>query len=114
MSKIETGVVLYTIERDGCLNGLYTNEHAKGTISNEIAIHKDGTQAKDWPEEITGEYTITYLENGKNTIYHGYLNIQNVGYNIYRFEWHPGNGGHFKGTGYKMRDNLIVVRYESV
>jgi hypothetical protein len=31
------GIITYEIGKDGCLNGFYTNEAAKGEIFNEIA-----------------------------------------------------------------------------
>lgn len=58
----EEGIVLYDIELNGCLNGVYTNEHhlVDGAIYNEVCRKKKKENKIDWP--IVGVYHCFYFD----------------------------------------------------
>ena len=116
----EYGICLYTIERDGCLNGVYTNELAsgmdrngnninEGVIYNEIARIKEYDDSDT--ERISGLYDCFHfdLENERvNTI----LEISNVG-RLYTFTWWNlrRTTRIFIGKGFIMNASQICVHY---
>lgn len=104
MAKVEKGLILYNIEKDGCLNGVYTNEYCKGEIWNEILKKK----TKD--DDICGEYLCAYSEGKK--IINDTLEIKKHENNngSYNFEW----GKYFTGYGYKINDHQIIVHYYEI
>ncbi len=59
---MKSGIVLYNIELDGCLNGVYTNDACDGEIFNEIAMMR--TKKPD-SDDLCGVYLCTYFENSK-------------------------------------------------
>ncbi|MCC6370363.1 MAG: hypothetical protein IT236_05090 [Bacteroidia bacterium] len=123
----KNGICLYTIERDGCLNGVYTNEQAslglrnedlvnhvdlinEGIIYNEIARIREYYNT-DHPQRISGLYDCFHfdLDNERvNTI----LEISNVG-RLYTFTWWnlPRTTRIFIGKGFIMNASQICVHY---
>jgi len=59
---ITKGIILYNIELDGCLSGVYSNEDAYGEIFNEIA--RKNTYTSD--DEICGIYNCLYFDSGNS------------------------------------------------
>jgi len=106
---IQKGMILYTIEKDGCLNGIYTNEHpaAAGSILNEITKKSDTK-----PDDLEGTYLSAYFEsdNGKVTECKLAIDCKSI---PYRFVWYKNNPNNpiWEGYGYKMRENLLAVHY---
>jgi hypothetical protein len=111
------GIVLYNIEADGSLNGVYTNETVHGEIFNEIGRKKIPPQCFG---DIAGDYDSFYFEPGnlsdRNSGFAAELSIKKIQTNVYDFEWKL-NGSKqavFNGIGYKMNEKQIAVRYESI
>lgn len=108
---VKEGIALYSIEADGCLNGVYTNEHRTtgGVICNEIARIKDRSKVKD---DCSGLYDCFYFEE-KGRL-EGELEIT-VKNRVYTFEWRDSSGTPiFRGQGYKMNGRQIAIHYISV
>ena len=110
-NEVKKGIVLYNIELDGCLNGVFINEHSNGRIWNELLKKLDDTKADN---SIEGTYTAIWIDeeqtNGVDTA------IVEVVYrdNAFDFTWkHIIGGTRWKGIGYKMNHNQIVVNYWS-
>ncbi len=101
------GLILYTIEADDCLNGVYTNDgHATpGTICNEIAKRRPGTGRGD---RLEGIYECVFFEN---TVSHSLLLTINKRGRTYEFTWGDPAAPNFEGIGYIMNDRQVVVRY---
>ena len=107
---IKEGIALYNIELNGCLNGVYTNEHmqTQGVIYNEVnRIKTTKTLGKD---DVSGIYDCFYFDL-KNFRVEAELEISLTN-NIYYFTWRDLFGKIlFKGVGYKMNDKQIAVHY---
>jgi hypothetical protein len=104
------GIVLYNIELNNCLNGVHTNDDAKGEIFNEIAKPKTKIDGND----ISGLYYCAYFENNNNKVVECELKIE-VKQGIYEFTWStPKDGDYHKGIGYKMNKTQIAVSYTDV
>lgn len=107
---IKEGIAIYTIELNGCLNGVYTNEHnnTNGVIYNEVnRIKTTKTLGKDG---VSGIYDCFYFDL-KNFRVEAELQIDFIN-NIYYFTWRDLFGKIlFKGVGYKMNDRQVVVHY---
>lgn len=116
MSK--NGIVLYDIQMDGCLTGVYTNEPADGLIYNEIARKKkESITEKDSPENwnIEGEYTCSWIDiNNDREECLLRISRRNDNPRIFNIEWLDGRtrNPRFSGIGYKMNSKQFVVRYE--
>jgi len=96
------GIVLYNIELNGNLNGVYTNDHpiTNNRIFTETARPRDNEtnvydcfyfDAADGRVNCTLTFTIT---NG-----------------IYDAEWELENGFIFRGRGFQMNDRQIAISY---
>lgn len=108
MAKVRYGIALYSMDKDGSLNGSYTNEHAQGIVYDEIAQRV--TPLGNDP--LLGTYECVYFEAGAKKI-EANLNIDHNG-QTYTFEWRAKNGNdHYRGVGHRMRNEIIAVRYES-
>lgn len=107
--KIKEGIIIYNIECNNCLNGVYTNELASGIIFNEIAIKKDQLSSSS----IEGEYNCAYFENS-NQLENVTLTIASNKSGIYEFQWRLKGKIIFEGIGYRMKQNQIIVHYKSV
>ena len=107
--KNEFGIVLYNIENDDCLNGVWINPDSKNVIRNEIA--KRIRKGKDG---IDGSYLCSYIE-WRNVIVNGTLEITlRSGY--YEFYWTDNSDpkNNFEGNGYRMNDKQIAVYYKPI
>ena len=104
---IKNGIILYTIERDGCLNGVYTHEGLKGKIFNEIArkLRKQGNKTT---------YACAYFEAvGQDVAKTAILEITREPSGILRFSWLSGGKEIFHGDGYKMNPLQMSVIYHA-
>jgi hypothetical protein len=102
------GLILYTWEMDGCLNGVYTNNRSEGVIFNEIARKIERTN----PEILDGNYHSSYFENnGQATL--ATLNIETIEGTIH-FIWQVDGRRVFEGFGYLMNPRQISVYYWQV
>ena len=108
--SVTKGMCLYSIEKNGCLNGVFVNENGK--ISNEI-LKLTEQQGED---KICGKYIASWVENGsivndKNVTIEKENNvtIEKKTDGSYEFKW----GEVFTGFGYKMNDRQIAVHYKS-
>ena len=113
-TKMTSGIVLYNIELNGCLNGVFTNDALAGVIYNEIAKNRNGKSDGC----ICGTYDCFYFDAGNELRNDVELKISiPTGQNgIYSFVWSelPENGGQdiFAGIGYKMNHRQIAVHYK--
>lgn len=111
------GVVVYTIERNGCLNGVYANnaQPLPNHVYNEIAKRKkDAETNKEHP--LVGTYLCSWIEwsNNGDIIVNGVLTINWVG-TCYSLEWRDNNNNIlFIGKGFQTGDYQLTVRYEDV
>lgn len=112
MSKEEfSGLILYTIELDGCLNGLYTNNKVDGEILNEIAKRKHDSPTKN-TDTIIGTYDCVFFEANKPFVQANLvINIEQGTARTYTFDWIKLGKSIFKGRGYKISHNQIIVHY---
>lgn len=111
--KIEKGIALYSIELDGCLNGVYTNEDVDGLISNEILIPLDKGK---YDNPLIGEYLCRYFDNKTKLGYEEILEIslEKRTNGTYIFTWKGKNNViKFTGVGYKMTEKLLAVSYKA-
>jgi len=104
------GIVLYNIELNGCLNGVYTNNDSNGMIFNEIARRKAGSN-----NSIQGDYVCSYTENG-NVLKEATLTIAETNKTLnrnYTFVWKDSKGQRiFEGIGFIMNEKQIAVYYK--
>lgn len=115
VAKIKHGIALYNIEKDGCLNGVYTNEDplVNGKIFNEIIrrqINSDNSNG------VVGVYDCFYFDL-ENERVDAMLTISPFGNleNTYSFEWVKVGETTpvFVGIGYQMNPRQIAVHYYS-
>jgi hypothetical protein len=112
------GIIVYTIHKDGCLNGLYyATGKQHGYTYNEIAKKTDeipNPEDKDStykPEPIVGIYVCSWIDD-KNNINNGELHIahrNNQG--IFEVDWKVKGKAVFKGTGFLLDDKTFAVHY---
>lgn len=110
-TKTLWGMAVYEKVGNGCLNGLWTNNHhtLDNCIMNEIARKKDGENKNDF----SGNYTVSYIEPD-NIAYTGKLTINRNGSNgIYDFDWEINipNPAIFKGVGMQTGEKQLTVIY---
>ncbi len=114
MTKIKEGIILYTIEKDECLNGIYTNEQGEdaGCIFNEIARR----DVADGIDPIAGMYSAVHFDPSNKRV-NSILDIKREIWNpkILVFSWVNADTGDalYKGVGYEMTDKMIAVHYQS-
>ena len=108
--SVDNGICLYSIEKDGCLNGVYSNEYAKGKVFNEIAYKHP--QAEELGNGIFSRYNGYYFDP-KGTPAEINISIDSRK-GQYIFEWIVDRILTFKGYGYLMNSTQLVVWYESV
>jgi hypothetical protein len=101
------GIITYEIGKDGCLNGFYSNESAKG-IYNEIARKEPQQNNED--DDLCGKYKSAYFQGNNDIVIADLVITKQSG--VYHLEW-TSKKGNFTGTGFKTRDNELVVRYNS-
>ena len=106
LSKKEFGLEIFSIIRDGYLNGIYTYN---GQLYNEIASKKDSEK-----KEICGKYSSVYYEENQIKIT-GKLIIKqlnkNENDNEFSFEWIGNKKRHYFGYGNAINSSQIVVFY---
>jgi len=104
-----TGIVLYNIELNGCLNGVFTNDGLSGVIYNEIAKIKGGARSHDF----SGIYDCFYFDRPdlRNDVE---LEISTSN-GMYTFTWRniTTRQAIFIGTGFLMNEKQIAVHYVS-
>ena len=107
------GIILYNIELNGCLNGVYTNMEAPaGVIYNEIARKKVAAKNEIGGAELEleGVYDCQYFV--EDEMDQCELTIKrDKGSNVYSFEWQGKGLEPYHGRGYKMNSRQIVVHY---
>ena len=113
------GIVVYTIEKDGCMNGVYTNETNNGNVCNEIAIKKTKPlHSINWyPNDLPGEYDVAFFERTATGIkeFSMDLIIAPPVNGMHEVKWtEKGNPANikFSGSGYVMNGWQFVVRYQ--
>jgi hypothetical protein len=110
-----SGIILYDIEMDDCLNGVYTNIPDGGVILNECCRKKTDSP-KIESDRIIGHYASHWFDMDSNPV-NGTLEITNHSYKeekqlkVYSFLWKEGSNIVFRGVGYKMNHNQIAVTY---
>ena len=106
------GVVLYNMESDGCLNGVYTNNNINGLIFNEIARRTAGID-----NSIQGDYICSYIDNG-NVLHEATLSIAETNTTLnrtYKFTWKDTKGKKiFEGIGFIMNEKQVAVYYKNI
>lgn len=102
------GVKVYTIEPNGCLNGIYTNNSPETgqRICNEIA-RKIPDSSND--PALEGSYSCCRIDV-HNQQHLGILHIHRL-LNAYALSWEENNKIAFTGTGYRTRPDQLVVVY---
>ncbi len=95
------GGIIYRIEPDGCLNGLWSNTEALHKVFNEID-RKKTTKGND----IDGVYDSSWIEDS-NSIHTGELVIIKQA-SHYDFVWTDKDGTVFKGIGFKLANEITV------
>lgn len=100
------GIVLYSIERDNSLNGVYTNSHpsTRAIIFTETARLRQGNL-------IEGQRAIfdsSYFDFDGINICTLIIEIIN---GVYIAEWQLQNGTIFRGQGFLMNDRQIAISY---
>lgn len=108
------GVILYDIELNGCLNGVYTNNYLHSEIFTETARVKKDTKVGS--DGVSGEYDCFYfdVDNSKNIcelIISESAHPNIIGTFEYSFVWKYEGAVIFRGVGYQMNERQIVVRY---
>ena len=119
------GVAVYEILPNGCLNGVYTNDHpdTSNEMFNEIARRKPVAEKEilAYPNDILGLYACSYIDLG-NIVCECDLEIR-IGrvrrngrsglYDLFWFETGT-NNLIFEGTGWRTRQNQITVSYRDI
>lgn len=108
------GVIVFEILPNGCLNGVYSNDHAdsKNEIFNGIARKKPNQK-----EGIIGDYICGFMSHNSDDIWTCDLKIHNTPKRQrngqFHFEWYEKgtNKMIFEGTGWQTRTNQITVSY---
>ena len=108
MTKVKNGITVYNIEGNGCLNGVYINEHANGTVVNEI-LRKDTQDIS----KIDGTYTFHYFDEN-NDSYVGTA-IISESHNVYDISWQVNTDSkpRFYGKGYRIGEKQLIFSYWS-
>lgn len=101
-----TGLILYSIELNGCLNGVYTNDSGSmPEICTETAKRRTGTGDGDM---LSGTYDCMFFE--PTSTHKTILTIECVRDTFY-FIWGDLTAPTFIGVGYIMNQTQAVVRY---
>lgn len=111
---IKEGIILYNIELNGCLNGVYTNEDKTvvGEVYNEISRLKMTSQLG--LDGVSGRYDCFYFDLNNFRV-EAELEITLISGNMYEFYWWNLHGKKiFQGIGYKMNERQVAAHYWSV
>lgn len=121
MSK-HGGIIVYSVEKNGCLNGRYTNECEDGVLYNEILRKNlddtDPCELSDLPHSLCGRYKAMYFDNGNAEIQCD-VTISRVNEEgiktkgTFFLEWidRKKKKPYFKGVGYLISEKELVVAY---
>ncbi len=118
MSTFE-GIVVYKIFPNGCLNGVYSNDHlqTKNEIFNEIAKKIDKNENKD-EDEILGIYACSYMDSSSSDkAFTCDLEIKKGKKAQYDFTWYESGQPSkikFIGIGWRTNKNQIAVSYNDL
>jgi hypothetical protein len=107
--KTLNGVIVYEILPDGCLNGVFSNDHYRtgNQIFNEVARNRSPNNEADF--KIEGEYNCCYMDDEK--AYVRDLKIANDN-GRYKLIWTDQESNTvFEGIGWKTRNNQLTVSY---
>lgn len=112
------GIIVYTIHKDGCLNGLYyATGKQYGYTYNEIARkikdipNPEGKDNSYIPELIVGIYVCSWIDD-KNNINNGELHIAHRNdKGVFNVKWKKDNEYKFEGTGFLLDDKTFAVHY---
>lgn len=112
------GIIVYTIHKDGCLNGLYYATGDKdGPTYNEIArkindIPNPENKDNNYKTEpIVGIYVCSWIDD-KNNINNGELHITHRNdKGVFDVKWKKDNEYKFSGTGFLLDDKTFAVHY---
>lgn len=114
------GIIVYSVEKNGCLNGRYTNEDQDGVLYNEI-LRKEIKNTLDSDETLhplCGEYKAMYFDNGNSEIQCDVtisrVNAEGKKTNgTFFLEWvdKESKGAYLRGIGYLISDRELVVAY---
>ncbi len=101
------GIIVYTIHKDGCLNGLYyATGNPAGPTYNEIARKID-----ERPKDLDGNYVCCWID-GDNNVVEGKMNISKITKNgTYDVKCEVKNKLDFIGTGFLLDNNMFTVHY---
>lgn len=102
------GVVVYTIENDGCLNGVYANTQTPTPheVFNEIAKLTTPRTSED---RLTGNYRVSWISDSE--IVTGTLEIRRLE-RFYDVRWFVGNNNLvFTGIGFITGPHQFTVAY---
>lgn len=104
LAQKDTPIILYSIELDGCLNGVYTHQIIGGEILNEICrkVVND--------KKLDGDYKCFWFDIN-NTPYQRDLRIMFKAPNLYTFIWSVAGKPILEGKGYRMNERQIAVSY---
>jgi hypothetical protein len=100
------GLIIYDIQLNGGLSGIYTNELEDGNINLEIATKISGGSG------IEGTYHSIYSQGGVS-IFEAALEItlKTNRKNTLKFIWTHNKSTIFEGIGYLMNQTQIAVHY---
>ncbi len=109
MPKTE-GVIVYKIERDGCLNGFYTtSDNGKShRLYNEIARKEESANTT----VIEGEYVCSWININNEVVIGKLIIIKST--SCYELTWHVDGKDKYKGTGYITGEHQLTVSYTSI
>lgn len=107
------GMIIYEITGDGCLNGLWNNNHnPKTRVMNEIARKTQDQPAGVYSDDITGRYTVSWIEETGIKPDCDELRVSSTqNSSDYRFEWNNGGNRIFTGRGFRIGLNKMAVTY---
>ncbi len=101
------GVILYNLEMDGCLNGVYTNQGASSEIYSEILKKKPKAAKVD--DILFSDYDCQFMDN--DGPHYCEVKMKKHKYGYYILEWFEHGDLNCRGIGYRMNDRQIVVYY---
>jgi hypothetical protein len=104
---METGIILYNLKLDGCLNGVYTSDQEDGKIYNEIARPQKLTG-----DDIMGSYDCFYFDTHNARVNADLtITLKAKTRKTYLFSWEIKGKVLYEGVGYRMTWRLIAVHY---
>jgi hypothetical protein len=113
MATAKHAIILYNIELDNCLNGVYAEEVSfHGAIRNEIAIKVGGPAFPD----LKGKYNVRYFEaplDAREAIMS--IDVSPLAPKVFLVHWsHTDGTPLFEGRGYLMNPKQIAIHYWAI